>query len=185
MSQNVLVYSLWFLDLLLPLPPRRRLENSICFARRPVFPLSSCREPLQVRELVLQGCSQEPILAGGLSQVAISCWALRMWQAQVSRRGTEFSGLGNVSAEKPQYPLAQKSQVGVGWHPPLAPPPPPRAPPPRLSPCGQPHLEPRAQRLLRIAWGSLQGRQAGHPLWRKNALVWLSRVHWKESVTGW
>eukprot|EP00069_Balaena_mysticetus_P001584 bmy_15384T0 len=32
-----------------------------------------------------------------------------------------------------------------------------------LSPCGQPHLEPGAQRLLGIAWGNLQGRQAGLP----------------------
>lgn len=97
----------------------------------------------------------------------------------------QFSGLGNESVEnKQQCSLSWKSQEGTQggthtWGQALC-----VAVATAAVLCGQPRLEPGAQRLVGIACGSLQGGQAGHPFWRGLVWVWLMRGHWKESVTG-
>lgn len=139
-SQNVLVYSPCGLELCYsssprPPPPRRLLENRICFAFRPVFPAASAGEAGRAAP---RGCSQ-----------GLICGARCVSGGALWPRGNNVAGPG-LRGEEPRVFWAGEcecacaewasrllfswtSQEGTGWHPHRGAGPVPSPPPPPVA----------------------------------------------------
>lgn len=178
MSQNVLVYSLWFLALFPP-PPEASWKIAFVLHLGRSFQLQM---QCEVGELVLQRSNQGAHLglrsdSGGDLMLRYNNVAgpgplgedqsFLAWECDCECGG-QVAALAFSFLEEPGGNRVAPI-LGAGACLLLS-----------LLPWGQPHLELGSPSPVGTAGSSLQG---GHPLRRRNVWVWLKRVHWKESVT--
>ena len=116
MSQNVLVYSLWFLALLLSTPPprprllQRLLENSMCFVRRPVFPAAEgrCRSESWFSRVAIRSSSRPEVCLR---------WRYRAGLRACHRPGTPGRGTRVSWAQECEHGEARASPFPEGARP--------------------------------------------------------------------
>lgn len=177
MSQNVLVYSLWFLALLLSTPPprprllQRLLENSMCFVRRPVFPAAEgrCRSESWFSRVAIRSSSRPEVCLR---------WRYRAGLRACHRPGTPGRGTRVSWAQECEHGEARASPFPEGARPGAERHPGGASPRPAVPDTMQAaHLGPRPTQ-----WGCLRGspRVLGRPsLWGGMcASGWVGWVHW-------